>query len=51
MSTLHEAIGGSRVLCVKGDPVEVLARWRDPQHGRWRRAARRCGADRHSLGQ
>jgi Ca2+-transporting ATPase len=26
MSTLHEATDGARVLCVKGDPVEVLAR-------------------------
>ena len=25
MSTLHEAANGSRLLCVKGDPVEVLA--------------------------
>ncbi|QGM95652.1 cation-transporting P-type ATPase [Methylocystis rosea] len=26
MSTLHEATGGARILCVKGDPIEVLAR-------------------------
>jgi Ca2+-transporting ATPase len=26
MSTLHETTDGARVLCVKGDPVEVLAR-------------------------
>ncbi len=26
MSTLHEAVDGARILCVKGDPVEVLAR-------------------------
>lgn len=26
MSTLHEAADGARLLCVKGDPVEVLAR-------------------------
>jgi len=26
MSTLHEAADGARILCVKGDPVEVLAR-------------------------
>jgi Ca2+-transporting ATPase len=26
MSTLHETADGERVLCVKGDPVEVLAR-------------------------
>ena len=26
MSTLHEATDGARLLCVKGDPVEVLAR-------------------------
>ena len=26
MSTLHETTDGGRLLCVKGDPVEVLAR-------------------------
>ncbi|MFO1125074.1 MAG: HAD-IC family P-type ATPase [Methylocystis sp.] len=26
MSTLHDAADGARILCVKGDPVEVLAR-------------------------
>jgi len=26
MSTLHETADGARILCVKGDPVEVLAR-------------------------
>jgi Ca2+-transporting ATPase len=26
MSTLHETEGGGRIVCVKGDPVEVLAR-------------------------
>jgi Ca2+-transporting ATPase len=26
MSTLHEYVDGTRLLCVKGDPVEVLAR-------------------------
>jgi Ca2+-transporting ATPase len=26
MSTLHEVEGGGRLICVKGDPVEVLAR-------------------------
>ena len=26
MSTLHEAADGARILCVKGDPAEVLAR-------------------------
>lgn len=34
MSTLHETAGGGHLLCVKGDPVEVLARcaaWRSAE--------------------
>ena len=51
MSTLHETGDGAQLLCVKGDPVEVLARCSDAPHGRWRRAARRATHAPHPQGQ